>query len=185
VFVRFRVDGSETGFDGEGTSSTRFVSNSGRVVIPPESWYPFITTTRVPVPPGSTFSWPVVTSFQSEIFHSATLNTNRTTTVALGLANGTHRIRVTGGPTGFRGFRVFNPAAMTHPAITKTYNIQSVSRSDSNLQFNLNVTGRYIIESSSSLIAPNWHPVTSPLTQALFRSPISATMEFYRIRGLD
>ncbi|MBX3732972.1 MAG: hypothetical protein KF791_10300 [Verrucomicrobiae bacterium] len=35
---RFRVEGSVTGADGEGTSTERFVSDSGRVVIEPSDW---------------------------------------------------------------------------------------------------------------------------------------------------
>jgi len=34
----FRLVGSKTGFDGSGEKTTRFVSNSGRVVIDPEDW---------------------------------------------------------------------------------------------------------------------------------------------------
>ncbi|MEM7386354.1 MAG: SGNH/GDSL hydrolase family protein, partial [Verrucomicrobiota bacterium] len=37
--IRFRVDGSVTGLDGEGFSDRRFVSRSGRVVIEPQDWH--------------------------------------------------------------------------------------------------------------------------------------------------
>jgi hypothetical protein len=36
--IRFKVTGSVTGFDGEGTNLERFESRSGRVVIEPEDW---------------------------------------------------------------------------------------------------------------------------------------------------
>jgi hypothetical protein len=37
-FCQFRVNGSVTGFDGEGRSDQRFVSQSGRIVIEPDDW---------------------------------------------------------------------------------------------------------------------------------------------------
>lgn len=185
VFVRFRVDGSKTGFDGEGTSSTPFVSNSGRLVIPTQSWYPFYTTTQVPVPPGSEFTWPVVASFTNQILPSGRGYTNRVTTVALGLGNGRHRMKVTGGPTGFRGFRVYNPLAMEHPQMERDYQIQQITNGGASLTLQIAAGGRYIIETSTNLVNATWTATSAPLTKTSVQIPNLGREQFYRVRGLD
>ncbi len=57
----FRLNGSLTGFDGNGISSQKFISNSGRVIIEPEDW--FIKEAwdmfRVDFKPGYTITWNV------------------------------------------------------------------------------------------------------------------------------
>lgn len=53
--LQFSVSGGVTGSDGEGHSSKRFVSRSGRVVLEPEDWY---WSARVnPVGPGTEMFW--------------------------------------------------------------------------------------------------------------------------------
>jgi len=57
----FSVEGSATGFDGTGTTSETFVSNSGRIVIEPEDWV-FDYDRRVgkkPAPDGFKVRWQV------------------------------------------------------------------------------------------------------------------------------
>ena len=55
----FKISGSLTGFDGNGISDEKFVSNSGKVIIEPEDW--FVKQAwdkfRVDFRPGYTISW--------------------------------------------------------------------------------------------------------------------------------
>jgi hypothetical protein len=56
----FTLSGSKTGPDGSGRSDQRFVSNSGRVVIEPESWgipYALMLANVKPVPETLTIKW--------------------------------------------------------------------------------------------------------------------------------
>jgi hypothetical protein len=49
LYVKFKLTGSKTGFDGEGRNDKKFVSNSGRITILPADWM-----SEVPVPkPGT------------------------------------------------------------------------------------------------------------------------------------
>ena len=122
---KFKVSGSVTGADGEGTSDKRFVSDSGRVVIEPEAWnmaYSFgllqgpwsRDNHKVPftIPDRVVATWTVVPFFMDEF--SAASNGDPTSelvmTLAQGLANGPHELQlVRSGQGNIRALRVYQP----------------------------------------------------------------------------
>jgi hypothetical protein len=59
--VRFRLTGSKTGFDGEGQSDLKFVSNSGRITLLPCDWMTEMT------PPGEKEPPPVMKAFDKPV----------------------------------------------------------------------------------------------------------------------
>jgi len=56
---RFKVTGTQTGYDGEGSNSDVFVSDSGRIVIHPDDWAiaRSVKFTKTPLPAGSKTLW--------------------------------------------------------------------------------------------------------------------------------
>lgn len=86
----FRVRGSETGNDGEGTSQELFVSDSGRVVIDPEHWFGIGVTSPSPqsIDIGDRISWQTLATFSDFVPAGG----ERVTTVVQGIENGTHRL---------------------------------------------------------------------------------------------
>jgi hypothetical protein len=98
----FEVSGSVTGPDGKGDSATRFVSNSGRVVIEPDDWclaraYDLI---HKGLPPGAEFHWRTVLLGADEYRAPAILDPTKetVTTVAQGLPNGHHHLELVATP---------------------------------------------------------------------------------------
>jgi len=111
--VRFRLEGSRTGFDGEGSNAERFVSNSGRVVLEPGDWT-ILRSYRLrgePAEPGMQVTWRCEAQFQEDgewewgetpwmLFH--------------GLGPGEHRLEVESEPgvlDAMEAVRVFRPAS--------------------------------------------------------------------------
>ena len=112
--IRFKVEGSKTGADGEGETGKRFVSKSGRVVIEPDDWN-LDYAQRVfkqPIPVSSQIRWEVVAhcadKFTSPGVKDASVET--TLTLAQGFANGKHGLEIEGGPDKpIAAIRVFRP----------------------------------------------------------------------------
>lgn len=96
--VRFTVRGSQTGADGEGISTQRFVSKSGRVVIDPSDWHLNRATElrKKTTPVGSVCRWRVLPLF-TDTYEPPVIG-DRTrdypVTVASGLPNGKHRLEL-------------------------------------------------------------------------------------------
>jgi len=112
----FTLSGSKTGPDGEGVSTERFVSRSGRVVIEPSDWSLARSRefTGKPLPPGFTITWRVVGQFVDTYTAPAAPDPSReyATTIAQGLSNKKHtlEIRAEGGtPVPLRAIRVYRP----------------------------------------------------------------------------
>jgi hypothetical protein len=110
--LRFTVTGSKTGPDGEGVSSERFVSKSGRVVIEPGDWWVKnireITQAKVPV--GFEVKWRAIPLFR-DIYSPPKMEDDSreaSVTVAQGLPNGKHTLEIEG-PTGLRAIRIYRP----------------------------------------------------------------------------
>jgi hypothetical protein len=114
--VRFEVIGSVTGPDGEGVSTERFVSRSGRVVIEPGDW----ATARAhdlshkATPQGFEVTWSVLPLFL-DVYREDRLE-DRTrelaSTLALGLSNSRHTLELVSlGPSQpmLRTIRVYRP----------------------------------------------------------------------------
>lgn len=109
--IRYQVAGSVTGPDGEGDSKTRFVSNSGRVVIEPSDigleWQ--FSYTKKELPDPFTVTWSYYPLFAETLSPAEA----RTRTVLIqNCANGPHRltIRPKDGAPGIGGFIVNAPA---------------------------------------------------------------------------
>ena len=145
---KFSVEGSVTGKDGEGSSDTRFVSNSGRVVIEPEAWniaYSFglkqgawaKDKSKPPfvVPDKIVATWKVVPFFADEFQAPSIADpaTETLVTLAQGLSNGKHELQLigNGGPVKIRALRVYQPplkAAGDPAAVASKADLQNVPK---------------------------------------------------------
>ena len=110
----FTVSGSKTGPDGEGTSTARFVSKSGRVVLEPDDWnlaYCNKVFKRT-VPAGHPIHWKTADHF-ADAFVSPGIKdpaVETTVTLAQGLKNGRHTLEIEGSPqTPLAALRVYRP----------------------------------------------------------------------------
>lgn len=91
--IRFTVTGSKTGPDGEGMSSERFVSKSGRVVIEPGDWWVknIAQMTKAKVPVGFEIKWKAVSMTADTVAPG-----EGAVTVVQGLSNGNHTLEIVG-----------------------------------------------------------------------------------------
>jgi hypothetical protein len=116
--VQFRVEGSKTGFDGEGTSAEKFVSRSGRVIIEPRDWMLAdimkIFHQTAPPPVGYEVKWKVLPMFTDQYQAPATSDNGKvySTTLAQGLTNTVHTLEIIpngDGPVPIEGLQVYRP----------------------------------------------------------------------------
>jgi hypothetical protein len=95
---RFEVAGSRTGNDGEGISTERFVSKSGRVVIEPVDWgvKRAWDLRHTLTPAGFEVKWRVEPMFEDVYRAPRVADPSReySATLALGLANGKHTLEL-------------------------------------------------------------------------------------------
>jgi hypothetical protein len=118
----FRVRGSVTGDDGEGTSDQRFVSKSGRVVIESAgNWmvasaidYRSKNKAAVQMPEDFQVKWQVVPRFVDRLEFPAARAFGVETAVTLiqGIPNGPHTLRLApaaGAKISLQGFRAYRP----------------------------------------------------------------------------
>ena len=115
--LRFRVTGSLTGEDGEGTSEATFVSKSGRVVIEGgQAWTVAgaLAYRKKEMPAGFKVAWRVVPHFRDVIAFpdSKFDDTDNAVTLIEGISNGPHVLRLVPRPgvsLKLRGLRVYRP----------------------------------------------------------------------------
>ena len=112
----FTITGSKTGPDGQGRSDQKFVSNSGRVVIPPEGWgveFALEVLAGVkPLPATFTVKWQVLPRFVDAFVSPGAQNPaiESIVTLAQRLSNGKHTLEITGGEmTPIKAIRVYRP----------------------------------------------------------------------------
>ncbi|MFI5380019.1 MAG: SGNH/GDSL hydrolase family protein [Tepidisphaerales bacterium] len=112
----FAVTGSKTGPDGQGRSDARFVSNSGRVVVPSEGWgveFALEVLAGIkPVPPTFTVKWQTIPQFVDTFVSPGVKDPAIETTVtpAQGLTNGKHTLEITGPEsTPIAAIRIYRP----------------------------------------------------------------------------
>ncbi len=111
----FTLTGSKTGPDGEGRSDTKFISESGRVVIAPEDWnvsYVMGLAGIKPVPTQFAVKWKVEPRFVDDFTMPSVkdLKTETTITLAEGLPNTKHTLEISGGPDQpINAVRIFRP----------------------------------------------------------------------------
>ena len=113
---RFEVTGSRTGPDGQGSSTERFVSKSGRVVIEPGEWgvKRAYDLRRQLTPVGFEVRWQVLPMF-TDVYRAPRISDpskEYAITLAQGLPNGKHTLELitrdrTNPP--LRGIRVYRP----------------------------------------------------------------------------
>ncbi|WP_106831400.1 SGNH/GDSL hydrolase family protein [Parabacteroides pacaensis] len=94
----FDVQGSETGFDGSGTSDKTFISKSGRVVINADDFMfaKIKNTFKVVATPGFVSSWKVEPLYQ-EVYSAPEIEDPKKihkTTIVQGLTNGPHTLEI-------------------------------------------------------------------------------------------
>lgn len=114
--IAFEVVGSQTGPDGQGVSTKRFVSQSGRVVIEPKRWmvHGALKYRKQTMPPDFQVTWEVRPMFVDEYQTPEHLEPGKEQAMTLiqGIANGRHVLRLTpvdGGPMGIRAVRSYEP----------------------------------------------------------------------------
>jgi hypothetical protein len=113
-FCHFRLRGSVTGEDGEGVSTNRFVSKSGRVVIEPEDWnlgY-CVSVFKRPLPEGHTATWKEVLRGANTAEPSPVgPGVESIVTVAQSLAPGKHTLELRGERLGelLQAVRIYEP----------------------------------------------------------------------------
>jgi hypothetical protein len=112
----FVVSGSKTGPDGEGASTERFVSRSGRIVLDPSDWGLARSRefTGKALPPGFTITWKVVEQFVDAYTAPAAPDPAReyATTLAQGLSNTGHTLEIRADnrtTVPLRAIRVYRP----------------------------------------------------------------------------
>lgn len=114
--LRYEVIGSKTGPDGEGDHLTRFVSNSGRVVIEPRMWMVCwaVKYRKKPLPDDFEVRWEVKPLF-NDVYRAPQADDpakESAVTLAQGLTNGKHTLRLIpndDGPIAVKMFRVYRP----------------------------------------------------------------------------
>ena len=115
----FKIEGSKTGADGEGHSSKKFVSKSGRVVIDPKDWN-IAYGMRVNPNGGKKvlggnfkFTWKVVPMFKNSFAPEAPKDKSieQTLTIAQGLSLGKHKLIIKGEAIdAIKAIRVYKPS---------------------------------------------------------------------------
>lgn len=109
--VRFRVEGSVTGADGEGLSDERFVSRSGRVVIEPADWHLAwcLQYKKLELPAGFQVTWKTYPQFVSA-YEPQPPGTE--TVLVQHCSNEQHRLTLRGATarSGITAFRIDAPA---------------------------------------------------------------------------
>jgi hypothetical protein len=109
--IHFRVTGSLTGEDGEGFSTERFVSQSGRVVIEPADWHLVwsLGYKKLTLPEGFQVTWRTYPLFTAK-YQPQPAGTE--TVLAQNCAPTTHTLTLKGSADklGITGFRVHTPA---------------------------------------------------------------------------
>ena len=114
-FFTFVLTGSKTGPDGEGSSDTRFVSKSGRIVMTPDDWnahYALTLASMKPFPEKFTAKWSVVPRFVDNFVSPSLQGSGKETIVthAQGLPNTQHTLEICGGPgTPIAAVRIYRP----------------------------------------------------------------------------
>ncbi|MEO8890352.1 MAG: SGNH/GDSL hydrolase family protein [Coleofasciculaceae cyanobacterium] len=113
---KFEVFGSKTGYDGSGTSDSRFVSNSGRIVIEARNWW--LKTSQElsgkSTPKGFEIKWQVKPMFvdnyiASKVDHPAF---ESSTILAQNLTNSKHKLEIIADQNGtvpIQALRVYKP----------------------------------------------------------------------------
>jgi hypothetical protein len=98
-FCRFKLSGSVTGEDGEGTSTNRFVSKSGRIIIDPGDWnldY-CVRVFKRPLPEGYVATWQsVFRGLDRASAPKVQPGVEACATVAQGLPPGRHKLELRG-----------------------------------------------------------------------------------------
>ena len=143
--IHFRVDGSVTGFDGEGWSTNRFVSKSGRVILEVGDFnteiYDYFCRRAMPsykderlidyfkshlAKPGVKIYWKTLLAGASDPVSGGA---GESTVLAQGFENGPHRLSIKyplgvepgishGVVRGLKGFRVYRPAKTAYEPVS-------------------------------------------------------------------
>jgi hypothetical protein len=111
--IHFQVTGSLTGADGEGFSTERFVSQSGRVVIEPADWHLewSLGYKKLTLPDGFQVQWKTYPLFTAKYQPQPA---GAETVLVQNCAPTTHKLTLKGpaGKLGITGFRVYAPAPL-------------------------------------------------------------------------
>ncbi len=189
--IEFHVDGSKTGFDGKGTSLTTFVSNSGRVVIPPGTWllgYGLILQ-GIPLPTDYQIQWNCEWVGVDALECSAPEAPGGypVTTLAAGLTDGKHRLELEGlALAGVRALRIYRPTGTAEIQLLGSLSALNAPRlrmetSQGRLRFQMEGGEGFsaLLETSTDLLqwrelgrltteGPSWTPDSTD-SQRLFR----------------
>jgi len=132
-FTEFELHGSETGFDGVGSSRSNFVSNSGRVVITPGSWNLGLALSAqgIGLPPDYRIEWRCAwtgtDAFLPRVPREA--GWEQPVTLVAGLPDGVHRLELEGESLeALAALRVFRPAGVAKAAVVERITLRTEAR---------------------------------------------------------
>ncbi len=116
-YFEYEVIGSLTGYDGKGNNGSKFISNSGRVVIEPEDWFiktPHDIVFNMPVAKDFTVKWKTVSMCKDQYsgFSCYQENQENTVTIIQCTSNTHHILRlnaVDGLTDRIKAIKVFSP----------------------------------------------------------------------------
>ena len=132
-FAEFELHGSETGFDGIGSSRSNFVSNSGRVTITPGSWNLGLALAMqgIGLPPDYRIEWRCAwtgtDAFVPRVARDPGLE--QPVTLVAGLPDGVHRLEMEGASLdALVSLRVFRPAGAVQAMVVDRVTRQMEAR---------------------------------------------------------
>jgi hypothetical protein len=123
-FAEFELHGSETGFDGVGSSRSNFVSNSGRVTITPGSWNLglALNSQGIGLPVDYRIEWRCAWTGMDAFVPRAPREPGleQPVTLVAGLTDGVHRLELEGESLDALGaLRVFRPAGAVQAVVVE------------------------------------------------------------------
>lgn len=132
-FAEFELHGSETGFDGAGSSRSNFVSNSGRVIITPGSWnLGFALSVQGMTLPADyriewRCTWTGTDAFTPRVSREPGLE--QSVTLVAGLPDGVHRLELEGESLdAIRALRVFRPVGTVRATVVERVTLRTEAR---------------------------------------------------------
>jgi len=113
VDFRYKIEGSVTGPDGEGSKGAPFTSKSGRIRILPKDFTLAVRYADKHLKPGLQVKWKIVPDYLDVIQSPPGIQKAFYVTVADGLPNGKHELTITptgNGSVGIAAIEIHNPA---------------------------------------------------------------------------
>lgn len=186
--VGFHVEGSQTGFDGAGSSAERFVSDSGRVVLEPAAWGGArLAWWTSPPTPGFEIKWGVVKMGKdvAEPAESVEPGLEDVVTILQGFPNGTHSLRLEGtGESLVRAVRIYNPAGMR---VNRAPHITAARFGPEGMTLQVRGAGLFQLERTDGNPGDpeSWTSAGLPMSGPEFPVMVDEETAFFRVRKVE